>query len=315
MKLLNNYFAVLFAMLLMLASCEFNDIGNMPDIIQGVTKNLTLDTESDAMIPATEPGSFNSSFSLDVISDAEVASVQIDVVFFRVANGTADTSIFVTQTSFPMSYDIELQTLADLFPDKSDIILNDLQGGDFFSFITGGIHMADGRVIPNDTYDFLVQDTTSSGADTLVALKPNVYNSGIANIHATTWLQEYTYFVGCPTDLAGKYNAVSNGTNTDGWPPAVDLEAEVEIVAGAGISYQLRNCFAGVYEEWYCAPYGYCWANNANFMDICGEFVATFTDSWGMSYPVTGTIEDNGTITYSYTNAWGDQISTVLTPM
>lgn len=300
--------------LMIFQSCQEGET-SMPDMGPGAVKVLTIDPNGDPMIPFLEPSSFTSGFTLDVIADNAVGSIDIWVEMFRVGAGTRDTAFYVAQTTFPQTHALDLQDLADLFPDDSDDILNNLDGGDYFKVFTGNIIMADGTEIFEE-YEFEVQDTTEAGEDTLVTLGVAGYSPALANItNAGVWLNQLTYFVGCPTDLAGLYTMVTNGTNTDGSPPAVDHTITAEIVHNGGLAYTIDQGFGGVYSLWYCGPYGYCWDNAQVFLDICGELQATFADSWGMAYPIDGSVDEaTGVITYHYINAWGDELTSVLTP-
>lgn len=119
----------------------------------------------------------------------------------------------------------------------------------------------------------------------------------------------------CPTALAGKYDVVSNGTNTDGIPPAVDHADVVTITSTGVFTYSIDRGFCGVLELWYCGPYGYCFDNPQDFADLCGVLSGTFGDSWGMTYPMDGTVDQaTGVITYHWINAWGDEVTSVMTP-
>lgn len=314
-KLLKLMIVITFGILLF-SSCQEGGT-SMPDMLSSANKNMQMTDDGDPMIPFLDPALFNSGFSLDVISDDEVASVEIFVEFYRIGSGFRDTASFVNQTTFPVTYSLNLQSIADLFPDSSSVILNDLNGGDYFRFYTGNIFMADGREILEE-YSFDIQSVSeTTGNDTIIELNPTGHSPALQNINATNWLQEYTYFVGCPTDLAGTYDALSSGTNTDSQlpNPAVDIYDEVTITHNGGLSYTIDRGFCGMYELWYCAAYGYCWDNAQNFLDICGELQGNFADSWGQVYPIDGSVDETtGVITYHYFNAWGDEITSVLTP-
>ncbi len=125
----------------------------------------------------------------------------------------------------------------------------------------------------------------------------------------------------CPSDLAGTYSTVTGGTSTDGGAnnnPASDLASEV-ILTATDIpgEYNISDASAGIYDAWYLGVY---YADPAllegTLKDACGsitikEFTSPF-DGDGVSSS-SGSI-DNGVITVTVTNLYGDQWTIVMTP-
>ena len=134
--------------------------------------------------------------------------------------------------------------------------------------------------------------------------------------------------VTCLSDLAGDYSVVSSGTSTDTNPATVtpindyaygvvtiEETAPGIYAIGGGADY-----FGGLYEQWYCAPYGSCFDfGSGEFQDICDNLASV--GNWasafgGDNFPVSGTRDpDTGVITMTWTNAFGDQGTNVYTPV
>lgn len=122
----------------------------------------------------------------------------------------------------------------------------------------------------------------------------------------------------CSTDLEGTYTVVSNGTSTDGAPannPLVNLASQVQIVKTGELSYAMSDAFAGVYQDWYCAPYGYCFDTPGAFSDTCGVLSGTFSDYFGSTVVLTGTNNFDGTLTISWSNGYGDTATSTYTKL
>lgn len=120
----------------------------------------------------------------------------------------------------------------------------------------------------------------------------------------------------CPSDLAGVYNVVSSGTSTDGAPannPLVDLAYEVTVTQTGPTTYTISDGFAGVYQDWYCAPYGYCFETEGNFTDTCGSLAGEWVEGFNSEVVLTGTDNFDGTLSISWSNGFGDQATAVYT--
>jgi hypothetical protein len=117
-------------------------------------------------------------------------------------------------------------------------------------------------------------------------------------------------------DFSGTWDVISNGTNTDGIPPAVNHPAVVTITSSgnSGLDYDLDDAVAGVYELWYCPPYGYCFTTPGTISEVCGtKILGSITDAWGQTYGIKGSITDGDNFEYEYENAWGDIVTSVFT--
>ena len=276
--------------LLFTSSCKDTStlVINPDDVSNGVF--VTMDV-INAVLDATDLA--NAAFTATVDAPSEnVASYDIQVA--RTSGGvTSDTVDLKSYTSFPVDISLSAAEIASVL----GLTTGDFGAGDKFDFVCSATG-TDGLVA---TFDNLDQDAAGNAAQ----------RQGF----------NYSAYVACPQDLdgplAGDYTALSAGTNTDGQlpNPAVDIEADVTVVFDGGLDYIMENSFAGMYELWYCAPYGYCFANDNAFINVCGNLSGNFTDSWGLTYPIDGTLDEStGVITYHYINAFGDEITTVLTP-
>lgn len=125
-------------------------------------------------------------------------------------------------------------------------------------------------------------------------------------------------FKQCPSDLAGTYVVVSNGQSTDGAPannPLVDFTYTVEItkVEGTDLNYVISDGVAGVYQDWYCAPYGYCFETEGNFQDVCDTLSGSWVEAFGSTVTLTGSVNPDGTLTISWENGFGDTATGIYT--
>jgi len=122
----------------------------------------------------------------------------------------------------------------------------------------------------------------------------------------------------CPSDLAGTYSVISNGTSTDGAPvnnPLVDFAYEVEITKTDATTYTISDGVAGVYIDWYCDAYGYCFETEGNFTDTCGILSGTWVEGFDSTVVLTGEDNFDGTLTITWENGFGDTATAVYTKM
>ncbi|WP_242117876.1 hypothetical protein [Aestuariivivens sediminicola] len=122
----------------------------------------------------------------------------------------------------------------------------------------------------------------------------------------------------CPSDLAGTYSVVSNGTSTDGAPannPLVNFAYEVVITQTGPISYSISDGVAGVYIDWYCAPYGYCFETPGTFSEICGVLTGSWVEAFGAQVRLSGVNNFDGTLTISWDNDFGDTATATYTKL
>ncbi len=116
-------------------------------------------------------------------------------------------------------------------------------------------------------------------------------------------------------NLAGNYAVVTNGTNTDGQPEAIDHAYDVTVTDLGGGSYSISDGVAGVYILWY-SIYGYTFETEGNFtVNNCDN---TLTGKWntgftGDAVTLTGSLEADGTLSIHWENEFGDISDAVYT--
>lgn len=147
-------------------------------------------------------------------------------------------------------------------------------------------------------YELLVTLLSSSG----------MYDIGLSDGSKIT---EHTINV-CPSSLAGTYDVVSNGDNTDGQPAAVNLPYTVTVTDNGGGNYSISDGVAGVYIYWY-SIYGYTFETVGNFTDNCGNLSGSWMDAFGGTITLTGTDNENGTLTINWENSFGDYCDATYT--
>lgn len=133
--------------------------------------------------------------------------------------------------------------------------------------------------------------------------------------------QSVTITVVCASDLAGIYNAITNGTSTDGGAnnnPAVDIESVVTLTATETPGeYIIDKATGKVFDAWYLGVYyGDPIDVEGVLKDACGSITLDSYDS-PFGDPITessGSVDGNGVITFTAVNAYGDEWTVVLTP-
>lgn len=116
----------------------------------------------------------------------------------------------------------------------------------------------------------------------------------------------------CPSDLGGIYHVISNGENTDGQPAAVDIEYTVTVTDLGNGQYTISDGYAGVYMFWY-GIYGIDFEVEGNFSDSCGSLSGDWVGPFGSTAILTGTDNEDGTLTIRWSNGFGDYIDAEYT--
>jgi hypothetical protein len=119
----------------------------------------------------------------------------------------------------------------------------------------------------------------------------------------------------CSSDIGGTYSYVSAGTSTDGCCPGpYNLTGSVTMTDLGGGEYTISDWSAGMYVEWY-SVYGIAISDvSETVADICETFYGSFSDPFGGSMKLNGTIDPTaGVIVYSLDSSWGDTIDATLT--
>lgn len=276
-----------------MVSCDTDGGTSELDLIEGAVADIQKNDASPAFLNLNELNAGNDvSITFDVgIQYGDVSSV--DVMGFYV--GSEETYGPVTLRSDITEFPSQV-TLTD-----ADIIaaFSNLSSKDDFELadeviLTTRLYLNDGRII-----DLLDEDGSRNyGSDVTTS---SLYNAQVS------------YPVSCPSDLGGVYNVVSNGTNTDGQPAAVDLPYTVTLTDNGGGSYTISDGVAGVYIFWY-SIYGYTFETEGNFVDICGNLSGTWTEAFGCTVELTGTVNPDGTLTIQWSNCFGDEATAIYTP-
>ncbi|MBU8892724.1 MAG: hypothetical protein KOO66_08080 [Bacteroidales bacterium] len=286
---------------LLFSSCEEGET-SMPDMGPGAVKNLI--SLGDPLILVDNPGVFAGSFTVDVIADEAAGSIALSVVFTKASTGVPDTAFVTSITSFPTEYNFDTQDLADLFPLESNYILNSLEGGDAFTFITGNIFMADGTEIVTETEYMVEAISETTGNDTIVAMDIDSFSPALANIQNGVWLQELTYYVGCPFDAAeaaGTYEIVYESWWEESYGPSL-TGLTIEVLAGPG-SDQITLIDPFKFDEYYgSGPYaivvtvpadGFIFADVDGGQNICHFDASAPPYNWGYG---PGFVEGGGLV-------------------
>ncbi len=121
----------------------------------------------------------------------------------------------------------------------------------------------------------------------------------------------------CQSDLAGTYSTVTDGGTGDGSGGTAsafnDLAYEVTITEVSPGRYRLSDITGGLYT----LAYGDS-DNPAAFTDICNQISVNAQPDvvyGGDEFNGTGTVNDDGTITITWSNNYGDNGTTVFTPL
>lgn len=279
-------------------SCEDDGGTSAIELIEGAVPNMIKSESTDGFLDLTKiqaGQNVSISFSAD-IAQGDPASGDVVGVYTTVAgdvyNATLDENV-----SFPADYTLSANDIVAAFSELTS--LDDLGLGDVLS-ITTRFTLDNGTVL-----NIINPDGTS--------------NTG-SNIRSTVlFTTVINYPVSCPSDLAGTYNVLSSGFSTDSGPannPIVDFPYTVTITDDGGGAYTISDGVAGIYIEWY-SIYGYSFETPGNFTDVCGNLSGSWSTSFtGDTVELTGVVNEDGTLTVSWINAFGDEVTeATYTPM
>ncbi len=129
--------------------------------------------------------------------------------------------------------------------------------------------------------------------------------------------ESVTIPMSCVSDIGGSYTAVSNGSSTDGCcPDPVNVTTTVTLTAKDGGVYEISDWSGGLYFDWYDV-YGMTADGSAGeIRDVCNNIsFITASEPYGESLSGSGSVDPaTGVITISWSNGWGDQGTSTLTP-
>ena len=112
------------------------------------------------------------------------------------------------------------------------------------------------------------------------------------------------------------YDVVSTGTSTDDCCPDETTVMSTVTLTGSDGMYAISDWSGGLYFEWY-AVYGMTAdGSGGDITDVCNAITLTTAEEpFGESLMGSGTVDpDTGVITFSWSNGWGDQGVTTMTP-
>lgn len=286
-------FLITIALATFTISCE-DDGGtsNFVSLDLGAVPNMTKSSSTDAFYNLIK---LNNGENVSVTFNAEVAQgdpASADVVgIYTTASGAVYSSTIFSNVTLPQEFNLSVNDIIAAFSELNDP--SDIQVGDNIA-LTTRFTMNDGTVL-----NILNNDGTSGTG---------------ANIQTTVlFTTVINYPVSCPSDLGGVYDVISNGENTAGIPPAVDFPYTITLTDNGGGSYTMSDFAAGVYILWYTG-FGLTFEQPGTFTDVCGTIGGDFTDAWGQTVPVTGSVNEDGTIDLRWDNPWGDFNDSILTP-
>jgi len=116
--------------------------------------------------------------------------------------------------------------------------------------------------------------------------------------------------------IAGTYDVVTNGESTDPGPtnnPLVDFASTVVVTDNGNGTYTFSDGWAGVYVEWY-TMYGYTFLEEQTItLTPCLDLTGAWTDAFGGSNALSGTVNTDGTLSIRVANSFGDVVDQVYT--
>lgn len=270
-------------------ACEDEDKQLFDDFQRTAIPLFSRKTDDSGIINLLDPNATRLSFTLTKDGLAEVGSIDILITFNNSKTGDSETVVYSNVATLPSDVVITQAELIDAF--EENVLTEDtLSIGDSFT-INGGVRLTNGLYLTGG------------------------YSPSIFSEHPVT----IVYNVSCASNIPlGEYTAVSDGTSTDGCPPTNPLQDhpyDVTISSSGPGVYEVSDFFAGVYINWYGACYGYTFETPGDFTDICNDLSFSFSDAFGSTVTGTGVYNPgDGTITYTWTNSFGDTGTTVLTP-
>lgn len=272
-----------YIVLTLLASLVLTGCYDDNEYADNLSLGATVSVSGDEAFILGETDQVDIQVSYEENSSAPIQNIIMEKQLLT-SEGNSDV---VTQT-FPANEDGEIDlsfTSTELFADVpvNGITLDpeDLSPGDRWQF-DFKVEMADGRILTPGRSD------------------------GKLSVNFT-----------CQSDLAGTYSTVTDGGTGDGSGGTAssftDLAHEVTITEVSAGRYQLSDITGGLYALIYGDE-----DNPVEFTDICNQISVDSQPDvvyGGDEFNGTGTVNDDGTITITWSNNWGDNGTTVLTPL
>jgi len=288
----NKYIILLLTILAFTYACDDDGGDSSIDLIEVAIPNMAKSEGSELILDLNR---ISNNEVITINFNAELAQgnpEKTDVMgILATKAGPVYTALLFENAQLPQDYSLTTDDIVAAFTQLTSA--TDLALGDVLK-ITTRYTLANGMIID------IIDEDGSSGTGT------NPQNNVLFN-------QVISYPVSCPSDLGGTYTVISNGDNTDGQPAAVNFPYEVTLTDTGGGNYEISDFSGGVYLFWY-SIYGLGWEQPGTITDVCGTLSGTYSDAWGQSIPATGTVNNDGTLTISWENGWGDFSESVFTP-
>lgn len=280
-------------MLLMLnTSCNDDGGSSVISLDNGAMPNFSLVAGSDDFIDLTGFSELNLKFNV-AIGIGNPTSMDLKA-FWTTASGNLYGPVILDSniTTFPKTYNLSGADILAAFSELSSE--DDIAVGDKLTIFTS-VHLVDGRSL----------ELLNAKA------KPNYNASDFNQYPGLKIIQEYS--VSCPSNLGGIYTVISNGENTDGQPAAVNLPYTVTLTDKGGGNYTISDGVAGVYIFWY-SIYGYNFETVGKMTDVCGSLSGSWSDGFGEQINLTGTLNEDGTLSIHWENGFDDYVDAIYTP-
>lgn len=290
-----RYILLVIATITFAISCEDDGGTSVIPLDEGAAPNMVKDASSSQiidLIKLTNGEAITLGFKAEV-AQGKPASTDIVGIYTTAAGPVYRADLFSNAT-LPGDFSLTVPDIVSAFSEITSTA--DIQLGDVLT-ITTRFTMDNGAVL-----EILSPDGVTGGTGTNIA----------TTVLFTTVIN---YPVSCPSDIGGNYTVVSSGFSTDGAPvnnPLVDFSYDVVLTDNGGGSYTISDGVAGVYQDWYCAPYGYCFETPGNFTDVCGVLSGSWTESFGCQVDLTGIVNPDGTLTIQWVNCFGDTIEEAI---
>lgn len=290
-----KYIVFAITSLVILASCDNDGGTSVIPLDEGAAPNMVKVGTTDQiidLIKVTNGEPVSLGFTAEV---AQGNPVSTDIVgIYTAITGEVYRADLFANATLPSEFTLTVPEIVGAFSELTSA--DDIQVGDVLT-ITARFTMDNGSVL-----EILSPDGVSGGTGTNIATTV-LFNTLI------------NYPVSCPSDLAGNYTVVSSGFSTDGAPvnnPLVDFAYDIVLTDNGGGSYTISDGVAGVYQDWYCAPYGYCFETAGNFTDVCGTLSGSWTEAFGCQVDLTGQVNEDMTLTIQWVNCFGDTIEEAI---
>jgi hypothetical protein len=277
-------------------SCRDEDAIRMPQLQEGVNMRVVVDPEK-SFLNFQNLGT--ASFEFDVYSqNRNLQTVEFRGSYYdNSEDATSDTVLLATLTQ------------SNFTNGKARVSLTPAQIAAAFN-LPGGVNgLATEDIINLITYVTLNDGRTFN--------YKNVAPSIIVNPDNASFTSFFNTFVGCPSNIrTGTYTTITTGTSTDPAPnpnPTVNFPGQVTITRLTPTSYQVSDATGGLYFAWY-GVYGAPLTLPGTLSDICGQYTLAAPGVFDEVFTGPVTINAQGVITFTWTNEYGDEGTTVFTP-